>query len=111
MERFKLQFINFNYVVNEKEGVVICICKVKPKEENNVITVTGIARAGKYSFDVNVGKKLARARAEKQAYIEFKNHISNILETYVCVVDKLVHTIDFMSDCIDHQDDYIKENF
>ena len=94
--KFKLKFWEPNYYVNEKKGTVTCVLKFilvdasdnqKDKDvfravrcmtesvygENNPISysysVTETARLDpKDTFDAEIGKKVARAKAESSAY-------------------------------------------
>lgn len=117
MERIKLVFKKCDYVVKENDGVVIALItahfdkyvKGVDRYIGEVIKVTGVARCHRDTFDEATGKKLARAKAERSAYIKARNILRDELRDINKGVSTFNTSIDFFNECIDHQDDYINE--
>lgn len=117
MERIKLVFDKCNYVVKENDGVVIALITAHISKYirnscryiDEVIKVTGVARCHRDNFDETTGKKLARAKAERSAYIKARNILRDELRDINKDVSTFNTSIDFFNECIDHQDDYINE--
>ena len=117
MERIKLVFKKCDYVVKENDGVVIALItahfdkyvKGVDRYVMENIKVTGVARCHRDTFDENTGKKLARAKAERSAYIAARNILRNELRDINKGISTFNTSIDFFNECIDHQDDYINE--
>ena len=117
MERIKLVFEKCDYVVKENDGVVIALITAHIDKYmkniweyfDKVIKVTGVARCHRDNFDETTGKKLARAKAERSAYIAARNILRNKLRDINKDISTFNTSIDFFNECIDHQDDYINE--
>lgn len=117
MERIKLVFVKCDYVVKENDGVVIALITAHIDKYmknigeyfDEVIKVTGVARCHRDNFDETTGKKLARAKAERSAYIAARNIFRNKLRDINKDISTFNASIDFFNECIDHQDDYINE--
>jgi hypothetical protein len=117
MERIKLVFKTCDYVVKENDGVVIALITAHIDKYmkniceyfDEVIKVTGVARCHRDNFDETTGKKLARAKAERSAYIAARNILRNKLRDINKDISTFNTSIDFFNECIDHQDDYINE--
>ena len=107
MDRIKLTFMDCKYAVNEKCGVVVATAKFKIFGE--VLTVKGKSMCPPSMFDVNIGKKIARARAERSAYIRARQEIKIIKKRIERQLNIVNSSLDFFNDCITHQDDYINE--
>lgn len=79
-ESYKLKCKEIKYKVNEEKGTVTAIETVEVPYPISMFdtyqfTVAGVAKVNKEAgevFDVEIGKKVARAKAEKEAFIEFK---------------------------------------
>ena len=74
----------------------------------------GVARLNKDSddkFDVGVGKKLARAKAEKEAYVKFKSVLLKYEKTLDNMSFALDKALDKMDTHIKYQREYIKKSF
>lgn len=106
MKRIKLTFLDCKYSIHEENGVVIA------KSSFNYLgmkfTTTGIARCAPDIFDINIGKKLARARAERSAYMIARNKVKEAIESISRSVELFNRSLDFFNDCILHQDNYIE---
>ena len=111
IETFKLQHVALEFRVNEVKQTVTAIEKfVVPKFKIRFTTV-GVSKLNTEkgdTFDVETGKKLARAKAEKEAFSRFKAELKKFLKWNMAFDDKLNATIEKMNNYIDHQKEYIK---
>lgn len=106
--KLKLTLEKCDYSVYPDKGVVVCRCTFS---SGNFITKTkGIAICDyRYdTFNEKTGKKIARAKAEKAAFINFRNECSDFLDFVMRKKAILDTTIDFMENLIDHQNLYLK---
>ena len=82
IETFKLQHVALEFKVNEVKQTVTAIEKfIVPKFKLRFTTV-GISKLNTEkgdTFDVETGKKLARAKAEKEAFSRFKAELKKFL--------------------------------
>lgn len=106
MNRVKLIFLDCRYSIHEEQGVVIA--KSSFKWMNKTFTTTGVARCNPAIFDKRAGKQLARARAERRAYIIVKEDIIKVLKLLNKSVETFNNSLDFFNNCIQHQDEYIE---
>lgn len=113
-ETFKLQCTSFEYTVNESKGIVVATGKFYIPNcvlLKDTLETMGIARVNTNAgdiFDTKKGKKIARARAEKEAYHQLKILAMEYKERIENEVLKAQNTIDKMNACIQHQKEYIK---
>lgn len=110
IETFKLQHVALEFKVNEVKQTVTAIEKfIVPKFKLRFTTV-GVSKLNEKgdTFDVETGKKLARAKAEKEAFSRFKAELNKFLKWNMALDDKLNATIEKMNNYIDHQKEYIK---
>lgn len=119
----KLTFGTPNYHVNEKEGTVKCRVSYHlqvPHDADGQLfvapekysSVTGIAKCRPGDkFDAEIGKKVARAKAESRAYARCANHLSPCMERAFIKLTTLNDFIEKAYDCVEHNSKYIKENF
>ena len=107
MERIKLTFMDCNYAVHKDCGVVVATAKFKFM--NKGFSVQGKAKCLPCMFDEHEGKRLARARAERSAYIRARQEIKIIKKRIERQLNIVNSSLDFFNDCITHQDDYINE--
>lgn len=112
----KLQFRDITYKVNEEKGVVVALAYFYTPLSmevgaNQYINTIGIARLNKSTgdtFNIEVGKKIARAKAEKEAFIQFKTMLLNYENKIFQARLDISKVIDTMSSHIEHQKEYIK---
>lgn len=112
----KLQFRDITYKVNEKKGVVVALAYFHTPLSmeagaNQCINTIGIARLNKSAgdtFNIAVGKKIARAKAEKEAFIQFRTMLLNYENKIFQARLDISKVIDTMSSHIEHQKEYIK---
>lgn len=116
----KLKFQEPEFIVDEKNGVVICKLSfddLYPRciEETFYIphimhTVKGVARVGENdAFDVNVGKKIALARAEQKAYKKVQKYLDQHVVKLLSVMDKIGKFRHKAFNVIEHNREYINK--
>ena len=111
IETFKLQHVALEFKVNEVKQTVTAIEKFIVPKFNFKFTTVGVSKLNTEkgdTFDVETGKKLARAKAEKEAFSRFKTELKKFLKWNMTLNDKLNATIEKMNNYIDHQKEYIK---
>lgn len=112
----KLQCRGITYKVNEEKDIVVALAYFYTPlsievDANQYINTIGIARLNKSSgdtFNIEVGKKIARAKAEKEAFIQFKTMLLNYENKIFQARLDISKVIDTMSSHIEHQKEYIK---
>lgn len=115
-ECLKLQYRDITYKVNEKKGVVVALAYFRTPLSmeagaNQCINTIGIARLNKSAgdtFNVEVGKKIARAKAEKEAFIQFRTMLLSYEKKVFQARLNIAEAIITMSSHIEHQKEYIK---
>ncbi len=115
-ECLKLQFRDITYKVNEEKGVVVALAYFRTPLSmeagaNQCINTIGIARLNKSAgdtFNIEVGKKIARAKAEKEAFIQFRTMLLNYEKKVFQACLDIAEAIITMSSHIEHQKEYIK---
>lgn len=115
-EYLKLQFRDITYKVNEEKGVVVALANFRTPLSmeagaNQCINTIGIARLNKSAgdtFNIEVGKKIARAKAEKEAFIQFRTMLLKYEDKIFQARLEMSKAIDTMSSHIEHQKEYIK---
>lgn len=112
----KLQYRDITYKVNEEKGVVVALAYFYTPlsmevNANQYINTIGIARLDKSAgdtFNIEVGKKIARAKAEKEAFIQFRTMLLKYEDKLFQAHLEMSKVIDTMSSHIEHQKEYIK---
>lgn len=115
-ECLKLQFRDITYKVNEKKGVVVALAYFRTPLSmeagaNQCINTIGIARLNKSAgdtFNIEVGKKIARAKAEKEAFIQFRTMLLSYEKKVFQARLNIAEAIITISSHIEHQKEYIK---
>ena len=115
-ECLKLQYRDITYKVNEKKGVVVALAYFRTPLSmeagaNQCINTIGIARLNKSAgdtFNIEVGKKIARAKAEKEAFTQFRTMLLNYEKKVFQARLDIAEAIITMSSHIEHQKEYIK---
>lgn len=118
MRNFKLQNVSVNYQVNEEKQVICAICKFKLEKWNKAYNsydfVKQIKTIGLTSpkngdkFDINIGKKVARAIAEKKAYQVMSFVIKKYLKILDREMDEIKSNLAKTEELIEHQKEYLK---
>lgn len=109
-ECLKLQYRDITYKVNEKKGVVVALAYFRTPLSmeagaNQCINTIGIARLNKSAgdtFNVEVGKKIVRAKAEKEAFILFRTMLLNYEKKIFQARLDIAEAIITMSSHIEH---------
>ena len=112
----KLQYRDITYKVNEEKGVVVALAYFyiplsMEVNANQYINTIGIARLDKSAgdtFNIEVGKKIARAKAEKEAFLQFRTMLLNYEKKVFQARLDIAEAIITMSSHIEHQKEYIK---
>ena len=115
-ECLKLQYRGITYKVNEEKGVVVALAYFRTPlcmeaGANQCINTIGKAKLNKSAgdtFNIEVGKKIARAKAEKEAFIQFKTMLLKYEDKLFQAYLEMGKAIDTMSSHIEHQKEYIK---
>ncbi len=115
-ECLKLQFRDITYKVNEKKGVIVALAYFRTPLSmeagaNQCINTIGIAKLNKSAgdtFNIEVGKKIARAKAEKEAFIQFRKMLLSYEKKVFQARLDIAEAIITMSSHIEHQKEYIK---
>lgn len=134
--KFKLSFEEPKFFINEKKGIVTCVMEYRFAGADYVLkdiadlffgnkdlfgcdnplkgyytTVTASAKLDPQDkFDVEKGKKVARAKAESQAYRFISKTLSRVLEKYL--TNLTISVGEFQTKAlgvIEHNDRYIKQ--
>ena len=105
MNRIKLTFMDCKCAVHRECGAVVATAKFKFM--NKEFSVQGKAKCPPCMFDENEGKRLARARAERSAYIMARNYLKSTRKSIEKALSITNTSLDFFNDCISHQNDYI----
>lgn len=115
-ECLKLQFRDITYKVNEKKGVVVALAYFRTPLSmeagaNQCINTIGIARLNKSAgdtFNIEVGKKIAKAKAEKEVFTQFRtmllNYEKKVFQAHLDIAEAIIT----MNSHIEHQKEYIK---
>lgn len=105
-ERFKVKSISCKYIVLPQYKTVKA--KAEFNFQGKAFKTEGEAIAKNGEFNVETGMRLARARAEKKAYILARNETEKQIRDAINLMNVLTHTSIFLEECRDHQTDYIK---
>jgi len=106
MENFKMRQLEFSFKVDESNKVVVCNAKFGvPFDQINTV---GVAIAKNEDFNLEKGKKLARARAEKNAYVKYNEILTNRIKIISKYKDNLEYTLNKNAEHLQNQKDYIK---
>lgn len=116
-ECLKLQFRDITYKVNEKKGIVVALASfytplcMGADVDQYIDNIKGIARLNKSvgdTFNVEVGKRIARAKAEKEAFIQFRTMLLSYEKKVFQARLDIAEAIITMNSHIEHQKEYIK---
>ena len=95
-KRPKITFIEEDYQVNKEKGNVHCFLRSKMPNtlfsEREFCTFVGTARVcGNDTFDEELGKKIARSKAEAKTYKAYTRQFAKLLKPimeYIVIIDK-----------------------
>ena len=119
----KLTFGKPCYHVNENDGTVKCRVSyhlqiphdadgqlfIAPEKYSSVTAIAKCRKGDK--FDAEIGKKVARAKAESRAYARCANHLYPYMDKAFLKTTILSNFIEKAFDCVDHNAEYLKKNF
>jgi hypothetical protein len=121
-EAIKLSVTDTIYYVNEKTKAVGCklyfdvkgsrdaITVIKHFSDNNCYEVTAEARLNPGdTFDLETGKRVARAKAESMAYKRLNNLLYRISQRLLNVLSDIDNFAYKTDDVIEHNDNYLKQ--
>lgn len=109
-ETVKLRVVSINYNINEKEGIVTAIERFKScgVQYDYDFKAIGIAKCNKEdTFNLEIGKKIARAKAEREAYVIHKNNILKEIKVSINQLRILKDTNDALIELIKGQTKYL----
>lgn len=111
---YKISIVNTQYVVNEEKGIVTCILTVIPRFtfcDAPMYKVIGKAQLSPNDvFDVEKGKKVALAKAEIEAYNEYKTILTKLLKMYNKEVSQIKDFLHYkLVNVISHNKEYINK--
>ena len=131
MMNFKLSFGEPKYFVNEKKKIVTCLvsCRLKGADQILLNIFKDIADWSYYeenvfrfeayatsqldpadNFDPEIGKKVARAKAESMAYKYAKKQITKMYDKYNSVMSKAIENFNAKAtNVIEHNVEYVKQ--
>ena len=95
-KRPKITFIEEDYQVDKKKGTVHCFLRCKMPNtsfnEREFRTFVGTAQVcGNDTFDEELGKKIARSKAEAKTYKAYTRQFAKLLKPimeYIVIIDK-----------------------
>lgn len=114
---FKLRNVGMKFLVKEEEKLVIAfvdfqVINTENKQIMTSFTTHALARCSNGDiFTEKAGKQVARAKAEKKGYIRFYNMMQLYLNKLMNLEKSVRQCIHKDIQCIEHQDEYIKNNF
>lgn len=108
----KLREETVSYKVLEANKVVIAEAEYRAYDTIGMplhyFHTKGIAQAKHESFDENVGKRLARARAEKEAYIQYRDFLKMKIHEHDNEINELSNALNKALTHIENQKNYVK---
>lgn len=115
-EYFKLVTKSIRYTVHEDQGVVVAQAiftlpvnmDIYGQHDFLTIGISKVNRDAGDVFDEETGKKIARAQAEKEAFVRYKLLVLENKKYLELLLAKVDNTIDRMKANIQHQKDYLK---
>lgn len=107
MENLKLRHLEHSFKIDVKNKVVVCKAKFKTFDGEEFFT-TGMALAKNENFNEETGKKLARARAEKEAFVKYSDHLKEKIKKQVDYLNSLGISLEYTAKNLKHQKEYIK---
>ena len=95
-KRPKITFIEEDYQVDKKKGTIHCFLRSKMPNtlfnDREFRTFIGTARVcGKDTFDEELGKKIARTKAELKAYKAYERQFVKLVQSiskYIRIIDR-----------------------
>ena len=108
----KLQELSINYQIHEEHHTVVAKLESRVLDNSgfslHFFKVTGVARAENEPFNEAKSKKLARARAEKEVYIQYRNFLKQEIRDLDNRLNELSSALNKVNTHIENQKEYIK---
>ena len=117
-KRPKITFIGEDYQVDKKKGTVHCFLRCKMPNtlfnDREFRTFVGTAQiCGKDTFDEEIGKKIARSKAELKAYKayveQFRKLLRPIIDYRMIVTEEIKRGKENYLNSLNYLDNYCKE--
>lgn len=110
MENLKLKHLEHNFKVDKKNKVVVCKAWFRTFTGMEISTI-GIAQAKNEEFNEETGKKLARARAEKEAFVFYSDYLKEKIKKQSDYLESLKVSLENTKKNLKHQKVYIGTKF
>lgn len=120
VEPIKLSISHITYWVNEKTKVVGCKMRYHIKGDDNVLdmclalgdnrnnlVVAEAHLAPGDTFDVETGKRIARAKAESMAYKSAMSYLNGAADKALCALNQIDDFLDKAEGVLEHNDKYL----
>lgn len=108
----RLEFKTAEYKINKEKKTVVAIVFYRMRDNNicpmGIIKGIGIARAEKDTFNEEIGKKLARARAEREVFVQYNKILQKEYNKVQDNINKIQYAITKNKRNLEHQKEYIK---
>ena len=120
VEPIKLSISHITYWVNEKTKVVGCkmryhikcddnvldMCLTLGDNRNNLVVAEAHLAPGD-TFDVETGKRIARAKAESMAYKSAMSYLNGAADKALCALNQIDDFLDKAEGVLEHNDKYL----
>lgn len=107
MENFKLKHLSSKCSIDKENKVVVCKATFIAFSDEIFMT-TGIAMAKNEEFDEEIGVKLAKARAEKEAFIKYSEILKGMIKEETRYLNSLEFSLESNIKNLEHQKEYIR---
>ena len=110
----KITFYEETFKVYKEKGEVYCTLKCKMPDtlfnKENYYTFKGSARVCKGdTFDEEVGKKIARTKAEQKAYLAYRKQFLKLVDNLRQYADIIFKEEDSICKILNHDIDYLNK--
>ena len=106
MENLKLRHLKHSFKIDTRNKVVVCKAKFRTFDGEEFLT-TGMAMAKNEEFNEEKGKNLARARAEKEAFVKYSDYLKEKIKKQVDYLNSLGISLEYTAKNLKHQKVYI----
>lgn len=108
----KLQELSINYQIHEEHNTVVAKLESRVLDNSgfsiHFFAATGVARAENEPFNEAKGKKLARARAEKKVYLQYRDFLKKEIHDLDNKINEYTIALNKVNTHIENQKEYIK---
>lgn len=106
MENLKLRHLEHSFKIDKQNKVVVCKAKFRTFDGDEFL-ITGMAMAKNEEFNEKTGKRLARARAEKEAYVKYSDYLKEKIRKQTDYLNSLGISLEYTAKNLKHQKVYI----